>query len=72
MLDLSTENDRNHMSLSDILVQNETDCLLDLAVRRDLSAVQDFVAVGIATFARSQYLVYDYTIPGNEKIGFGG
>ncbi len=30
------------------------------------------MAVGVATLARSQYLVYDLTNSGQERIGLGG
>ena len=44
---------------------------MDLNVEYDPSVNHDFLVVGMATFARNQYIIYDYT-KGQERIGFGG
>ena len=69
---LNTTNDMNHMRLEDVLVQNGSHCALDVTIVRDPLAPQDFMTVGVATMARSQYLVYDYSDIGSVRIGLGG
>jgi hypothetical protein len=69
---LNTTNDMNHMGIEDVLVQNGSHCALDVTITRDPLAPQDFMTVGVATMARSQYLVYDYSDIGNVRIGLGG
>lgn len=58
-----------HLKIEDLLVQSGSDCYLNVGVQHDPSVLSDFLAIGIATFARSQFLVYDFD---TSKIGFGG
>ena len=62
-------NDSFHFNLNDVLVQNQSDCLLNVAVQYDHTVQDEFLVVGLATFARSQYLVYDFT---DSRLGLGG
>lgn len=57
------------LNIEDLLIQRGADCYFNVGVQRDPSVTNDFLVIGIATFARSQYLVYDFD---NSKIGFGG
>lgn len=59
------------MKLEDLLIQNGPSCSLNVGVQHDPSVFTDFLVIGAATMARSQYLVYNYEY-GKERLGFGG
>lgn len=60
-----------HLSFRDALVQNGPDCDLNVNVVYDPLVSHDFLAVGLATLAKSQYIVFDYKY-NQERVGFGG
>ncbi len=53
------------------MTQINNTCHLNLAVQYDPSITEDFLAVGLATFVKSQYLVYNFHTD-REQLGFGG
>lgn len=48
------------MNVSDVLNQNGSNCHLNLAVQYDPLLKEDILAVGLSTFVKSSYLVYNF------------
>ncbi len=70
-LRLPERNVRIDMNISDILIENPLECKLNMQVHVDSRIKEDEkrVEIGLATFARSQYVIFDYE---RKYIGFGG
>ena len=70
-LRLPERNVRIDMNISDILIENPLECKLNMQVHVDARIKDDEkrVEIGLATFLRSQYLIFDYD---RQFIGFGG
>ena len=70
-LRLPERNVRIDMNISDILIENPLECKLNMQVHVDGRIKDDEkrVEIGLATFARSQYVIFDYD---RKYIGFGG
>ena len=59
------------MNISDILFENPFECKLNMHVHVNTSMRSEDkrLEIGLVTFARSQYTIFDYD---NEYMGFGG
>ena len=68
---LPDNNTRIDMNISDLLIEKPLECKLNMFVHIDENLKDDDrrVEIGLATLARSQYLIFDYD---RQYIGFGG